>query len=61
MKPTCTFTGQNGNVFNLIAIATRALKNAGEDVAAREMQDRVIKASSYDEALVIMMDYVDVQ
>lgn len=60
-KPKAKFTGANGNVFNLGAIASRALTDAGMDDKAKEMQHRVTGARSYDEALQIMMEYVDVR
>jgi hypothetical protein len=58
-KPKCKMVGEDGNVFNLIALASQALKKAKQGEQAKEMRDRVFKAGSYDEALVIMMEYVD--
>lgn len=61
-KPVAKLIGQNGNVFNLIAICRRALINVGQDDKASEMINRITnQAKSYDEALQIMMDYVDVE
>ncbi|WP_201317559.1 hypothetical protein [Paenibacillus sp. EPM92] len=54
--------GENGNIFNLLGIASRALKDAGLDGQAKEMKDRVLsEARSYDEALRIIMVYVEVE
>ena len=47
----------NGNIFAVMAAASRALKKAGLDTA--EMQERVTSSGSYDEALGICMEYVD--
>ena len=58
-KPTCQLVGQNGNIFNLVGIASRALKSAGLRDEAKEMTDKVFQAGSYDEALSIIMEYVD--
>lgn len=58
-KPRVTFSGENGNVFNLIAIARRALKAAGKHEEAREILGAVTKAGSYHEALRILGEYVD--
>lgn len=62
MKPKCRLTGEDGNIFNLMGIATRTLKKAGEAEKAKEMTRRITtEAKSYDEALAILMEYVDVE
>lgn len=60
-KPKVQLTGQDGNVFNLIGICSRALKREGQSEKAKEMTDRIFKCKSYDEALQIMMEYCDVK
>lgn len=57
-KPVAKFSGQNRNVFGLITIASRALKNSDQDKEAKEMTDRVFESASYSEALSIMGEYV---
>ena len=52
--------GEDGNIFNLLGIAARALRRAGYKDESMEMQEKVYASSSYDEALCIIMDYVDV-
>lgn len=59
-KPSCKLIGQDGNVFNLIGLCSKALKKAGLNTEVKEMQSKCFKAQSYDEALQIMMDYVEV-
>lgn len=60
-KPECELIGQNGNIFNLMSIASRTLKNAGQRKEADEMTKKVMsEAHSYDEALNIIGDYVDI-
>lgn len=59
-KPEVTLVGQDGNVFNLIAICQRALNRAGMRDEAKEMSMKCMRAGSYHEALAIMMDYCDV-
>jgi hypothetical protein len=61
MKPICRLIGENGNIFNLIGLAARALKEAEQHEKATEMTGRVMKASSYDEAIRIIMEYVEVE
>jgi len=62
MKPKCRLIGENGNIFNLMGIVSRTLKEAGEPEKAEEMIRRITSdAKSYDEALAILMEYVDVE
>ena len=60
MKPTVVFTGENGNIYNLLGIASRALKKVSQRDKATEMRSRVTKSKSYDEASLIIMEYVEV-
>ena len=55
-KPICKLIGENGNVFNLLGKAQKTLKENGFIKESKEMSERVFAASSYDEALVIMME-----
>ena len=53
--------GQNGNVFNLMGIVIRALRN---NVSGDEVDDfisEVTSSKSYHEALAVMMQWVDVR
>jgi len=59
-KPRAKLIGANSNIFNLLGIASHALRKAGLDEQRREMGDRVMKSSSFDEALGIICEYVDV-
>ena len=60
-KPEAQLIGQNGNIFNIMAIASRSLKEVGKEKEAEEMRDRITNtAKSYDEALRIIMEYVEV-
>lgn len=61
-KPRCKLVGEDGNIFNLIGIASRTLKNNGQITQANEMARRITQdgeAKSYEEALAIIMEYVD--
>ena len=53
-KPDCPLIGQDGNVFNLIGIASRTLKENGMAAEASEMSSRVFASGSYSEALSII-------
>lgn len=60
-KPVAKLIGADGNVFNLLGVCKSALSKAGMRDKADEMSKRVFACSSYDEALQIMMEYVDVE
>lgn len=63
IKPECPLIGQNGNIFNLIGIVRRTLKDHGLNREADEVSERIItngEAHSYDEALCILMEYVEI-
>lgn len=60
VKPKVKLIGEDGNVFNLLAKCTSALKAAGVRDKAAELADAVYASSSYDEALALMMEYVEV-
>lgn len=60
-KPVAKLVGANGNIFNLVGIASRSLKTAGQKDKATEMSNRVMSSGSYEEALSIIMEYVEVE
>jgi hypothetical protein len=59
MKPTAKLVGADGNVYNLLGICKKALHQYPN--AFNELRDRVFACKSYAEALVIMMDYVEIE
>ena len=59
-KPDCPLIGQDGNIFNLMGIASRTLKENGLSEQAREMRQRITQCHSYDSALFIIADYVNI-
>lgn len=61
MKPKCQLIGRDGNIFNLMGIASRTLKQAGLKEKADEMIKRITASKSYDEALIIIMEYVEAE
>ena len=61
MKPTCQLSDSDGNVFALMGRVSKTLKRAGLNEEAKEMCERVFKCKSYDEALKLMMEYVEVE
>lgn len=59
-KPDCPLIGQNGNIFNLMGIATAVLRENGMGDQAREMQCRILQCQSYHSALNIIGEYVNI-
>ena len=60
-KPNCPLIGQDGNIFNLMGIATRTLCGHGMADQAKEMTNRIHSdAKSYSEALNIIGEYVNI-
>lgn len=59
-KPDCKLIGTDGNIFNLMGIASRTLHQNGMVEQAVEMRDRICASGSYDEALCIIGDYVNI-
>lgn len=60
-KPRCKLIGEDGNIFNLLAISRRALQRAGMNEEADKMFNEVTKSHSYYEALAIISEYVEVE
>lgn len=60
LKPKCPLIGQNGNIFNLMGIASTTLKRNGMRDEAEEMCNRITSSGSYEEALGIIGEYVDI-
>ena len=60
VKPDCELIGQDGNIFNLMGIASHTLKQNGMADEAKEMRSRVTSSGSYCEALNIIGEYVNI-
>ena len=58
-KPQAAIIGADGNIFNLLGITKKALLDDGQGQRATEMQNRVFKSKSYEQALGILMEYVE--
>ncbi len=61
MKPTITLIGENGNVFNIIGLTSKALKESGMKEEAKTFTEKAFSASSYDEVLRLVMEYCEVE
>ncbi len=58
-RPQAALIGADGNIFNLLGIAQKALRKCGQREKAAEMSEKVFKSKSYDQALGILMEYVE--
>ena len=65
MKPPCKLIGENGNVFNLIAIVINTLKQHGltEELEQFRMELKKIQETggTYNDVLNLFMKYVEVE
>lgn len=60
-KPDCKLVGEDGNIFNLMGKASKTLKSCGMREEANEMYNRITNdAKSYEEALCIIGEYVNI-
>ena len=59
-KPDCKLIGEDGNIFNLMARAARTLRENDLSEEAAEMRERITSSGSYDEALCIIGEYVNI-
>ena len=60
-KPRVKLIGEDGNIFNLVSIASKALKRNHQHDNASKMQREVFNSNSYDEALQVLMKYCEVE
>ncbi len=61
-KPICSLIEQDGNIFNLMGIVGRTLRQNDLPEQADEMSRRILgdEAESYPQALTILMEYVEI-
>ena len=61
-KPDCPLIGEDGNIFNLIAIASRTLRRNGLQEQAEEMRERITGGGCHDyyAALNVIGEYVNI-
>lgn len=60
-KITVKLTGKDGNIFNLVGITFREMKKNNQNDEAEKMKKEVFSSGSYEEALSIIMKYVNVE
>lgn len=58
-KPKVKLVGTDGNIFAVIGLCARVLREAGRADQAKEMTEIAHKAKDYYEALGVCMQYVD--
>jgi len=59
-KPNCPLIGEDGNIFHLVGIAAKTLRRNGMSTEATEMSTRIFNSGSYEEALGIIGEYVNI-
>ena len=59
-KPDCPLLGCDSNIFNLMGIAKRTLINNDMTAEAKKMCSRIYDCGSYNEALNVIGEYVNI-
>ena len=59
-KTDCPLIGADGNIFNLMGIASRTLRDNDMAQEAKEMCERIRESGSYYQALNIIGEYVNI-
>ena len=59
-KPDCPLIGEDSNIFDIMGIASRTLRRNDMTDEAKEMCERITSSGSYDEALGIIGEYVNI-
>jgi hypothetical protein len=59
-KPDCPLIGEDGNIFNLMGLASRTLRRNGMSDQATEMCDRIRESGDYYAALGVIGEYVNI-
>lgn len=59
-KPKCKLIGENGNIFNLVGLAARTLRQHGMEDKATELCLRLQEQPDYDHALMLIEEYVEI-
>jgi len=60
-KPVVKIIGENGNIFNLVGIATMELKRNHQYDNAEKLKKEVLQSKSYSEALQAIMKYCELE
>ena len=58
-RPKCPIIGADSNIFNIMGIVSKTLKRNDMAEEAKEMCSRVTSSGSYEEALGVIMEYVE--
>lgn len=59
-KPTCKLIGKNGNIFSLMNIVNRVLKENGLERQSKEMLKKMEDCRDYEQGWSIFKEYVDI-
>lgn len=61
-KPVVKLIGQDSNIFNLVAVCAKALKESGiSETEIKDMLKRVWHSDSYADAINVLSEYVTVR
>lgn len=52
--------GRNGNIFNIVGKVSKELEKNSQKKEASEMRNKVFESRSYEEALMVISNYVEI-
>jgi hypothetical protein len=61
MKPICKLIGEDSNIFNLLTKVLKILRNEGLNELADECRKKICNSESYEDALSILGEYVEIE
>lgn len=61
MKPKCKLIGEDGNVFAIIGKVSKVLRQNDMTKEAIDFRAKAMNSKSYDEVLIFVNEYVDVE
>ncbi|MDQ0417909.1 hypothetical protein J2Z48_002093 [Croceifilum oryzae] len=60
-KPKAKLVGTDGNIFHLLSVAFRALKESGQEQKAVAMVKETAECENYNQALDVIGKYVEIE
>lgn len=60
-KPVVRLIGVDSNIFVLVGVTSRELRRVGQNEEANKMIEEVWASKNYNEALQIIMNFVEVE
>ena len=60
-KPKVKPIENDGNIFNLLGLCTKALRKIGGHAEAVQLQKMIAMSSTWEEAMMILLEYCEIE